>query len=98
LTGDDEMIDQIWGKVSEIIDDETFLLEVTGFGEFNLGYYEDQIKVNIDWLSSDGRIRGLPARSKDALRRKLLGRAVKCTVVDGARDVRLTCKVQLMEE
>jgi len=92
------MIDQIWGKVAEIIDDETFLLEVTSFGQFNMGYYEDLIKVNIDWLTSDNQLRGLPARSKEALQKKLLGKPVQCTVVDGSKEIRLTCKVQLMDE
>ena len=80
----------------EVIDDSTFMLEVTGYDQFNNGLYEGQVKIEVDWLSSDDTLRGMTSRSKIALQEKLLGKAVKCITAGKGRSTEFRCSVRLM--
>ena len=91
------MTDKIWGKVTEVVDGDTFLLEVAGFDQLNVGFYENEVKVCIDWITSEDLRRDMIFKSKEELGKKLLGKSVTCTVADSGWEEKRKWTVQLSE-
>ena len=76
------MRNKIWGKVTAVVDGDTFLLVVGELGRLDGSFHEDEFKVSIDWLTSEELRRDMMFKSKELLQEKLLGKSVRCTVAD----------------
>ena len=74
------MTDTIRGPVINVIDGDTFEIEVTHVAKNNAHEYNDTERIRIADIDAPELNTGAGARSKSILQRKLKGKNVRCYV------------------
>ncbi len=90
------MTDTIKGPVVNIVDGDTFEMNVTHIGKDNKNKYRDKERIRIAEIDAPEIGRPGSKRSTDLLKRKLKGKVVRCYVQ--ARDTygRVVAKVKVL--
>lgn len=89
------MADVIWGDVTQVIDGDTFDINVTHYSKTNSVRYNDRERIRIADIDAPELRARMGQRAKHQLERTLLGQHVRLEVQ--ARDVyhRLVCEVSM---
>lgn len=87
------MADVIWGDVTQVIDGDTFDVNVTHYSRTNAVRYNDRERIRVAGIDAPELRTRFGLRAKQQLERALLGEHVRLNVQ--SRDVygRLVCQV-----
>ena len=92
------MVDTIRGPVVEIIDGDTFKLRVTHVGRNNKNEYDNLEIVRIADLDAPEMNTPEGIRAKEALKRKLEGKQVRCHVQARDKYGRVIADYEILHE
>lgn len=89
------MVDTIRGPVTEVIDGDTFDMEVTHVGKSNLKKYKDNEWIRIADIDAPELPSKSGQRAKNDLEKAIGGKQVRCSVQARDNYGRLVCGVSL---
>lgn len=91
------MSDIVCGPVKDIIDDDTFDMEITHVGQHNEDFYSNPERIRIAGIDDPELSSGLPLRSRKKLERRLKDKEVKCYVLTRDEDGRIVAVVNVCD-
>ncbi len=87
--------DTIWGNVLEVVDGDTFDMEVTHIGDTNQYSYNQHERIRIEEIDAPELPTRAGRRAQRTLEGAILGRSVRCDIRARDRYRRLICAVTI---
>jgi endonuclease YncB( thermonuclease family) len=90
------MTDTIRGQVTNIVDGDTFDMKITHVGKINKNKYKNVERIRISDVDEPELNTPTGKKSKDKLKKKLMGKEVRCYIQARESYGRIVAKVKIL--